>query len=123
MKNSTGATRRRRMVAMLVSAFAIACSQHTDPTGPDSEPDVVIELSNFEFSDAEVHVAAGSTVRWRNTTSTYHTVTPDGHSTWSEWQTASDGETFDVRFDVPGTYDYYCSPHHSVGMEGTIVVE
>ena len=123
MSGPTGTKRWLRALAVIASALAVACSQHTDPTGPDVEPDVVIELRNFEFSDAEVHVSAGSTVRWRNTTSTYHTVTPDGHTAWSEWQTTSDGETFDVRFDDPGTYDYYCSPHHSIGMTGTIVVE
>jgi plastocyanin len=30
--------------------------------------------------------------------------------------------TFTVKFDVPGTYDYYCVHHQSVGMMGKVVV-
>jgi plastocyanin len=33
------------------------------------------------------------------------------------------GDTFDVTFEQPGTYEYYCIPHESAGMKGTIVVE
>jgi plastocyanin len=33
-----------------------------------------------------------------------------------------DAKTFTVRFDVSGTYDYYCIHHQSVGMVGQVVV-
>ena len=32
-------------------------------------------------------------------------------------------ETFEVTFDEPGTYDYFCIPHEGSGMKGTIIVE
>ncbi|MCZ6737969.1 MAG: plastocyanin/azurin family copper-binding protein [Actinobacteria bacterium] len=38
-------------------------------------------------------------------------------------QTAGGGQTFEVRFDEVGTYLYYCLPHRSLGMTGTIIVE
>lgn len=82
-----------------------------------------MELRNFEFSRPELRIEAGTTVRWRNTTSSFHTVTPDGHAVWTEWQTASSGETFEVTFDEAGTYPYYCSPHRGLGMAGTVIVE
>lgn len=100
------------------------CSAHQDTTGPSDTGAVVeIEIRNFEFSPSELTIAPGTTVRWRNTTSTFHTVTPDGHAQWEEWQTAGMDQTFEVRFDETGTFPYYCVPHRSLGMTGTITVE
>lgn len=31
-------------------------------------------------------------------------------------------ESFEVRLDHPGVYDYYCIPHEHAGMVGRIVV-
>jgi len=115
----------RRGFLLAVASLALAsCSEHQDMMEPTDSGDVVeIELRNFEFSKPELHITAGTTVRWRNTTSTFHTVTPDGHSAWAEWQTATQGETFEVTFETPGTYPYYCMPHRALGMTGTIIVE
>jgi plastocyanin len=33
-----------------------------------------------------------------------------------------EGDTFEVTFEVPGTYRYVCLPHESEGMTGTVVV-
>ena len=117
---------RPLLLGAVVAFFAAACSEHQDLTEPpDPAPgDVVeIQLSNFTFSQRELRVAPGTTVRWRNTTSTFHTVTPDGHSQWSEWQTAGVDETFEVRFDQVGTFPYFCLPHRALGMTGTVIVE
>ena len=117
----------RRTLLRLLTAGAVfcvgACSEHQELTGPPPGEVVEIEIRNFEFSTSELRVAPGTTVRWRNTTTTFHTVTPDGHTQWSEWQTAGVGETFDVRFDSAGTYPYFCIPHRSLGMTGTIIVQ
>lgn len=32
------------------------------------------------------------------------------------------GESFELSFDLPGVYDYYCIPHELSGMVGRIVV-
>lgn len=116
-----------RRIFALASAtllFTAACSEHQDPMGPGGNGEVVeIEIRNFEFSQPELRIEAGTTVRWRNTTANYHTVTPDGHSAWTSWQTAGQGETFEVLFETPGTYPYYCMPHRPLGMTGTIIVE
>lgn len=109
------------MLAGLV--FLVGCSEHQDLMGPGNDEVVEVELRNFEFSRPELRIEAGTTVRWRNTTSNFHTVTPDGHMAWTEWQTASEGETFEVTFEDAGTYPYYCSPHRGLGMTGTVIVE
>lgn len=126
--NTTTQRRRARVgkrhgLVLAVLALLLGCSEHQDLTGPDDGEVVEVELRNFEFSRPELHIEAGTTVRWRNTTSSFHTVTPDGHAVWTEWQTASSGESFEVTFDEAGTYPYYCSPHRGLGMTGTVVVE
>ena len=92
--------------------------------GPeDNDKVVTIETRNFEFSESELHIDVGTTVRWISLTSTFHTVTPDGHPQWSHWQTAGVGETSNVRFDEERPFNYYCPPHLSLRMTGTSLVE
>lgn len=127
MRHMTMKRRTLRLRDLLVAAGAAlavgACSEHQDLTGPPPVEVVEIEIRNFQFSPSELTIAPGTTVRWRNTTATFHTVTPDGHAQWSEWQTAGMGQTFDVRFDQAGEFRYFCSPHRSLGMTGTIIVQ
>ncbi len=113
----------RGLLLLGVAALMVGCSQHQDPMSMNNGGDVVeVEIRNFEFSKPDLHVAAGTTVRWRNTVDNYHTVTPDGHQAWQQWQTTRTGETFEVTFDTPGSYPYYCAVHRSL-MTGTVVVE
>jgi plastocyanin len=114
------------ILSLFLVAFAAGCSQHQEPTGPQDTGDgpvVEIEIRNYEFVPKELHIAPGTTVRWKNTTSNYHTVTPDGHTQWTQWQTATMGETFEVRFDDAGTFPFYCMPHRALGMMGTVIVQ
>ena len=110
--------------AILALVAVSACSERQDD-GLDPVPGsetVEVRLANFTFTPAAVTIDRGTTVRWRNTTGTFHTVTPDGNTVFQEWQTNAQGQTFDVRFDQPGTYRYYCSPHRVIGMMGVITV-
>jgi len=127
MKNR--AVLRPRLLSWLVALAGLTlvvpgCSEHQDPMQPSDNGDVMeIELRNFEFVPSDVTITPGKTVRWRNTTATFHTVTPDSHTEWQEWQTAAMGETFEVKFDHAGTFQYYCVPHQALGMTGRIVVQ
>ncbi len=120
-----GNVRAGSLMLLGTALFLGACSEHQDLMGPgDTQgPVEVIEIRNFDFSVAELTIAPGTTVRWINKTSTFHTVTPDGHSAWTEWQTAGLDQTFEVRFDQAGTFPYFCVPHRALGMTGTIVVQ
>ncbi len=111
--------------AALMTLLVAACSEHQDPTDPGDGTGSVVEINLvlFAFSALELRIAPGTTVRWRNTTTTFHTVTPEGHTTWTEWQTSSPDETFEVTFLETGTYPYFCVPHRSIGMVGTIIVQ
>jgi plastocyanin len=64
----------------------------------------------------------GARVRWISTTSTFHTVTPDGHSAWQRWPTSSAGNVFEHQFTSAGDFPYFCEPHRSTGMVGRVTV-
>ena len=81
-----------------------------------------INLVDFAFQPQTTSVAAGTEVRWRATTTTPHTVTPDGHTAFSEAETSSVGTVLRATFATPGTYDYFCVPHRGQGMTGTVEV-
>ena len=79
--------------------------------------------SGLRFDPAEVTIEPGTTVRWINDANIFHTITPDGHSAWSRATVSSAGETFSVTFNTEGVFPYYCEPHQSQGMTGTVTVE
>ena len=114
---------RQPVRCLLVSLVLLACSEHVAPTAPSDDDDITeITISNFAFSAPTVTIARGQTVRWRNTTGSFHTVTPDEHQVFVERQTNAQGQTFETRFDAAGRYRYYCVPHRALGMTGEIVV-
>ncbi len=97
-------------------------------TGDSSEPDGnVIELTGTnEFNPDEMTVQTGTTVTWE-WTSPNHNIVVDSQPDDADWdgheQIESSGHTYEHTFTVAGQYDYYCKPHQSTGMTGTIHVE
>lgn len=95
------------------------------------------------FSPTPLRVAAGTTVTFANESAESHTVTAydDGIPGGAEYfasggfpseeaarEDLADGivgqeESFEVTFDVAGTYEFFCIPHEQQGMKGTVVVE
>ncbi len=114
----------------------------TTPAGSSS-----VMLARFLPTAREAHV--GDTIEWTATDpGTPHTVTfgaapnnpkaiinatnasaaipasPPGHTVSSGFLGAPfASERFRVTFNAPGTYEYYCALHASLGMRGTIVVQ
>ena len=86
------------------------------PQKPTSTPTqgltVVVTITTdstgtFTFSPQALNVAAGTTVKWNNTTSAPHTVT--GSSFGSG--TISPGGSFSFKFTQAGTFGYHCMFH------------
>ena len=95
------------------------------------------------FEPETVTIKAGDTLEWTNESSESHTVTAydDGVPSDGDYFASggfddesaarddlagglmTQGDTFEVTFADPGTYEYFCIPHESSGMKGTIVVE
>lgn len=83
---------------------------------------VIVNIVGFTFSPATTNIARGTTVRWVNGTTNLHTVTPDGHSEWADTNLPA-GSQFQHTFNTAGTFAYFCTPHRSLGMTGTINVQ
>lgn len=77
----------------------------------------------LRFDPSEATITTGTTVRWVNRASIFHTVTPEGHSEWQDVSMTQSGETFEHTFGTAGTFDYFCQPHRGQGMTGIIRVE
>jgi plastocyanin len=81
----------------------------------------------LRFDPAEATVEAGTTVRWV-WEGDFHSVTPESQPDSADWagtgtDTHDTGYTHTHTFETAGTYDYYCQPHRSSGMTGTLTVE
>jgi len=133
--------RRGFLAAVGTASVALAgCLGSGEPRG-----EYDIGMSSSRFRPAEFSVTPGTTVRWLNTSSHAHTVTayegqiPDGADFFASggfdsleaarqgWRDSaggrlSEGDAFEYTFEVPGEYGYFCIPHETSGMVGTIVV-
>jgi plastocyanin len=90
----------------------------------------IVQVRNNFFSPRDVTVAVGDTVVWFNAGSAGHTST-SGTSCTSDglWDSGSlsSGDSFQVIFDqnhvnVTGGIPYFCIPHCTVGMVGSVTV-
>ena len=83
-------------------------------------------INNTQFyAPPEVHVAAGSSIKWTNDDSAIHTVTQGkpsegANSTGFNSGPIQPGGTFVHFFDESGTVDYFCSIHPY--MIGKVIV-
>lgn len=130
---------RKTLVVLLIAASCIACSND----GGGGSGTTVAMSEGHRFEPQELTVSAGDTVTWTNDSSEAHTVTayddelPQGADYFASGGASDEDQardevadglidpdaTFEVTFDEPGTYRYFCIPHESQGMVGTIVVE
>lgn len=94
------------------------------PTGP------VVSMKNMAYHPATLTVDAGTTVTWVNDDAFAHAVahgTPDIPDAERLFEGSGDfgpGESFQVTFDRPGSYQIYCSTpgHFLAGMTMTVIV-
>ena len=94
----------------------------TDATGQDEVTVDVGAGDGLAFGPAAVHVDNGATVVWEWTgEGGSHNVVHEGGNFESEL-TAEEGFTFEQTFEEDGVYNYYCQPHKSLGMKGSVVV-
>ncbi len=107
-----------------------------DDAGDGQAPSTVLvgPSGAHAFLPATLTVPVGTTVQWFFS-SAGHTVTsgvdgtPDGTfcspaatPSCATAPTSPAGATFEYTFTTAGTFPYYCVPHVSDGMKGTIVV-
>ena len=116
-------------------------------SGGGGQPSVDM-TDNLVFDPDEITVSVGDTVVWENVGSVGHSVTayeddiPDDADYFASGgfdseEAARDsyrvgdpesgdiagGDSYEHTFEVAGTYEYFCIPHESAGMTGTVEVE
>jgi plastocyanin len=87
----------------------------------------IVDMTGFRFVPAQSSIKVGDTVLWTNLDTVFHNTlsgsngVPDGK--WS-CPLFGNGGSFAFTFTntAPGLYNYFCAPHFSIGMVGSITV-
>jgi plastocyanin len=112
---------RRRFVLAAVAVLAVALfTAGCGGTGGSSEPVATTEVKmvkSYRFDPKTIEIEAGQTVTWTNEDNFTHTVEVEGQ----EDHKVEQGESVEITFDEPGTYEYVCTLH-SQDMDGTVIV-
>jgi plastocyanin len=91
--------------------------------------EMVVNMDSYAFSPAEIHIARGTTVTWRNVDQLgeAHTVTADpGQVPKFDSDFLEPDESFSYTFTERGRFAYYCRVDGQPGlqgMSGLVVVE
>jgi len=104
------------LVVAAVAVLAAGCggSNTSDPVAATE----VEMVKSYSFDPKVIEIEAGETVTWTNEDNFTHTVQVEGQGDHKVEQ----GESVEITFDEPGTYDYVCTLH-SQDMEGTVIVK
>lgn len=106
--------------------------QFDSPT-EHADVEMVTENDEHHFEPHAVWVKKGGTVKWTlasgtHSTTAYHSDNgkpnrvPKGTKAWDSDVLSEKGATFERTFDQEGVYDYFCRPHETRGMVGTVLV-
>ena len=86
------------------------------------------------FDPDRLWIQPGDTVKWVlqsmvHTTTAYHPQyfdkplrIPEKAEPWHSGVLLEPGQSYERKFEMKGVYNYYCTPHQSLGMVGIIVV-
>ncbi len=91
---------------------------------PAMAADIGVSVTDYEYTAKEVKIAPGDTVTW-SFDAGFHTSTSDSGQAeaWDSGPaTSPPGTTYQKAFTRPGRFTYYCIPHESFPMRGTVVV-
>ena len=80
-----------------------------------------ITITDSRFSESELRIAVGTTVVWQNDDPYAHTVkSVEGSAMEFDSGDLTQGQTFEVTFDEPGDFSYFCQIHPT--MRAVVVV-
>jgi len=127
-------TRRRAMARAAGLAAGLALSQVNAPGFAAATKTVKMGSDNGQlvFVPDEITICKGDTVTWVNNKGGPHNVVFDEEAVPSgvdaegismEDQLGDEGATYSQKFDVAGSYAYFCQPHRGAGMNGNLVVQ
>jgi plastocyanin len=84
--------------------------------------EVTVRMEDNFFDQANITVEPGTTVTWVQSGNNPHTTTSYDGLWDSGIIEGGSGGTFSYTFEEPGRYDYFCIPHESMGMIGSVTV-
>lgn len=84
--------------------------------------EVTVRMEDNFFEPANITIEPGTTVTWVQSGNNPHTTTSYDGLWDSGMIEGGSGGTFSFTFEEPGTYDYFCIPHESLGMIGSVTV-
>ncbi|MEW5985503.1 MAG: plastocyanin/azurin family copper-binding protein [Chloroflexota bacterium] len=97
----------------------------TEPAATETAPqEVVVEMLDFTYSELDLVIPVGTTVKWINAGQFEHSATASDGSFDTGLYPA--GGEASITFDTPGTFLYYCLLHGTPdggGMAATLTVE
>ncbi|WP_178917295.1 plastocyanin/azurin family copper-binding protein [Natronomonas gomsonensis] len=115
------------------------------PDGDDLPTAVTVDMTDdLKFVPETVEIAVDGTVTWENVGVVAHSVTAyadripaeadyfasggfddeaEANRAYPEEGSIGREESYAYTFETSGTYEYYCIPHESGNMVGTVVVE
>lgn len=101
-------------VMSLASLSGTAPGAAMKPSGPGT-----VAIAEFLFGPQKITVKAGQSISWTNVDDSPHQVTIQGETTMRT-PVVLKGQSTELQFVYPGTYDYICGLHP--GMKGQIEV-
>lgn len=107
---------RHAALLPLLAFVLAACGGSGGGATPVATNEVVMPKS-YRFDPETIEVERGATVTWRNEDNFTHTVQVEGQPD----REVEPGESIEIRFTHPGTYEYVCTLH-SHDMRGTVIV-
>ncbi len=84
----------------------------------------IVDVSNFQFTPANLSVSVGDTVEWINQGG-FHSVVADNNS-FTSGAASTSAWSYKFVFNTAGNFPYYCSIHggpNGQGMSGSITVQ
>jgi len=111
------------VAAVTVASPAYAAQTTEIKMGSDS--------GQLVFVPASASICKGDSVKWINNKGGPHNVVfdedaipggVDQEKISMDEQLGEEGDTFSMKFDEPGTYEYYCEPHRGAGMNAKLTV-
>lgn len=133
------------VAAAVLTGFAgSVAAQEEGGEGMDGPQTYTVAMTDdLVFDPADITISPGDTLVWRNVGAVGHSVTayeneiPDDAAYFASGGFDSEeaarsgypegdipgGETYEHTFETEGEYGYFCIPHESAGMTGTITVE
>lgn len=102
----------------------------TPTPAPATQPTSVVLVQMLEkpaghyfFQPNTLTITAGTTVVWIDNSDAPHTVTsdPNAPSAFNTTSNVTEGKTFALVFNTPGTYNYHCNIHPNMKAAITVM--